>query len=172
MCQMSNIWHIWHTKHKKRALSDVLNLKNYATLLQYRLKYETVWTKIAKSNIIILLRFSLSSSTDISLSLSTLSHFFSLSITLYLFPLLPAQESCSRSLSSPHRWSRQSLPLILLPHSPQLATSCSNPCHRHPQPSPPTFKSLLIRLWVWDLRWVSMSVLGRRFGSALCGLWV
>ena len=48
MCQMSNIWHIWHTKHKNEALSDVLNLKNYATLLQYSLKYETVQTIMAK----------------------------------------------------------------------------------------------------------------------------
>ena len=45
MCQMPNIW---HTKHKNGALSDVLNLKNYATLLQYSLKYETIRTTMAK----------------------------------------------------------------------------------------------------------------------------
>ena len=82
MCQMPNIWHIWHTKHKNRALSDVLNLKNYVKLLQYRLKYETVRTTIEKSNIIILLHFSLSSSTDISLFVDSISFLPSLSLSI------------------------------------------------------------------------------------------
>ena len=63
------------------------------------------------------------SSFSVTLRLYLIS---SLSVTLYLFPLLPVQESWSRSLSSPHRWSCR---LIL-------------------QPSPPTFRSLLIGLWV------------------------
>ena len=90
MCQMPNIWHIWHTKHKNRALADVLNLKNYVTLLQYRLKYETVRTTMAKWDIIILLHLSLSSSIDISLRQLYLISY--LSVTPYLFPLLPAQD--------------------------------------------------------------------------------
>ena len=111
MCQMSNIWHIWHTKHKNGALSNVPNLKDYVTLLQYRLKYETVRTTMAKWDIIILLHLSLSSSIDISLR--QLYLISSLSVTLYLFPLLPAQESCSRSLS-------RKLPLISPPHASVL----------------------------------------------------
>ena len=126
MCQMPNIWHIWHTKHKNEALLDVLNLKNYATLLQYHLKYETIRTTIAKSNIIILLHFSLSSSTDIYHSIDSLIS--SLFVTLYLFSLLPTQESCSRSLSSPRH---------------DLAASYSSPRRPHPQPSPLTFRYLL-----------------------------
>ena len=126
MCQMPNIWHIWHTKHKNRALLDVPNLKNYATLLQYRLKYKTVRTAMAKWDIIILLHFSLSSSIDISLR--QLYLISSLSVTLYLFPLLLAQESCSRSLSSPRH---------------DLAASYSSPRRPHPQPSPLTFRYLL-----------------------------
>ena len=124
---MSNIWHIWHTKHKNGALSDVPNLKNYTTLLQYRLKYETVRTTMAKWDFIILLRFFLSSSTDISLSVDS-SYFFSLCHSLCL-PSPP----CSRKLlkitlkkvvadlaaspSNPHRQSRQSSPLISPPHA-------------------------------------------------------
>ena len=111
MCQMPNIWHIWHTKHKNRVLLDVPNLKNYATLLQYHLKYEMVRTTMAKWDTIILLRFSLSSS--IYISLRQLYLISSLSVTLYLFPLLPAQESCSRSLS-------RKLPLISPPHASVL----------------------------------------------------
>ena len=84
---------------KNGALWDVPNLKKYATPLQYYLKYETVWTTITKINIIILLRFSLSSSINISLSIfslchsQNLSHFFSLCHSLSL-PSPP----CSRKL--------------------------------------------------------------------------
>ena len=95
--------HIWHTKHKNGALLDVLNLKNYATLLQYHRKYETVWITIAKSNIIFIAFFSLLFHRYLSLHRLYLISF--LSVTLYLFHLVLAQESCSRSLSSPCRQS-------------------------------------------------------------------
>ena len=143
MCQMPNIWHIWHTKHKNRALSDVLNLKNYVTLLQYRLKYETVQTTIEKSNIIILLHFSLSSSTDISLFVDSISFLPSLSLSI------SSLSSLLKKVAQDHS---PFLAAISPPHSPQLTVdltaSCSSPRRRHPQPSPPTFKSLLIELWV------------------------
>ena len=137
MCQMPNIRHIWHTKHKNRALSNVPNLKNYATLLQYCLKYETVRTTVAKWDIIILLHFSLSSSTDISLSIDSYL-LSSLSVTLYLFPLLPAHESYSRSLL-------RKLPPISPPHFPVLVADLASPrrwsrhliLHNSPRISPP-----------------------------------
>ena len=129
MCQMPNIWHIWHTKHKNGALSDVPNLKNYTTLLQYRLKYETVRTTMTKLDIIILLHFYLSSFRDISLSLR---HSLSL-------PFPPCSRSLSRKLSpispphflvlvvdlaSPRHWSCHLIlhdsPLISPPHAPIL----------------------------------------------------
>ena len=123
MCQMPNIWHIWHTKYKKRALLDVPNLKNYATLLQYRLKYETVRTTMAEWDIIILLHFSLSSSTYISLFVDSLLFLLSLSLSISsLSSLLKkvaqdhSQESCSRSPS-------RKLSPISLPHFLVLAAS-------------------------------------------------
>ena len=167
MCQMCQMPNIWHTKHKNGVLSDVLNLKNYSTLLQYCLKYETVWTTIAKSNIIILLHFSLSSSIDTSLSVDSISFLPFLSVSI------SSLSSLLKKVAQDHS---PFLAAISPPHSPQLTVdliaSCSSPRRRHPQPSPPTFKSLLIELWVWDLGWVSMWVLGQRFGSALYGLWV
>ena len=45
MCQMLNIWHISHTKHQKLNLSNVPNLKNFATCEQYHCKFATVRTK-------------------------------------------------------------------------------------------------------------------------------
>ena len=111
MCQMPNIWHIWHTKHKNGALSDVLNLKNYATF------YSTIsnmrqYGQQLQNQILLFYCVFLSTLPQISLSL------------------------CQLYLVS----------------SPQLATdltaSCSNPRRQHPQPSLPTFRSLLIRLWV------------------------
>ena len=125
---------------KNRALWDVPNLKKYATPLQYCLKYETVRTTIAKINIIILLRFSLSSSTNISLSVfslchsQTLSHFFSLCHSLSL-PSPP----CSRKLLKITLQSSLSIfPVLVLhnsppisrSHSPTLATNIHNPHHR------------------------------------------
>ena len=59
----TKIWASW----------GVSNAKNFGTPLQYRLKYETVQTTIAKIYIIILFTFSLSSS-QISRSLRLLSH--------------------------------------------------------------------------------------------------
>ena len=53
------------------------------------------------------------------LSLRQLYLISSLSVTLYLFPLLPAQESCSRSLS-------RKLPLISLVLAADLAALCSS----------------------------------------------
>ena len=141
---MPNIWHICHTKHKNGVLSDVPNLKNYATLLQYRLKYETVLTTIAKSDNIILLCFSLSSSTDISLSVDSIS--FLLSLSLSISSLSSLFKKVAQDHSSPRRRSHR---LML-------------------QPSLPTFRSLLIWLWEWDLGWVSMWVLGRHCG---CEIW-
>jgi len=109
---MSNIWQLWHTEHKNGILSDIPNLKNYATLLQYRLKYETVRTTIAKWDNIILLRFSLSSSTDISLSVNSIS-FFSLCHSLSLPSSL-----CSRKL----------LKITLIPHCDLAADLASHRC--------------------------------------------
>ena len=103
----------------------------------------------------------------ISLSSSTLSHFFSLCHSLslpsppYLRKLLKITPVLAAILP-PH--------FLVLPAN--LTASCSNPRRRHPQASSSTFRSLLIGLWVWDLGWVSMWVLGQHFGSALCGLWV
>ena len=129
MCQMPNIWHIWHTKHKNGALSDVPNLKNCAALLQYRLKYETIWTTMAKWDIIILLRFSLFSSTDISLFVDSISFLFSLSLSISsLSSLLKkvaqdhSQESCCRSC----RLTFQSSPPISPILAADLAASCSS----------------------------------------------
>ena len=129
MCQMPNIWHIWYTKHKNETLSDVPNLKNYATLLQYRLKYyETIWTTMAKWDIIILLCFSLSSSIDISLSVDSLLFLLSLSLSISsLSSLLKkvaqdhSQESCCRS----RRLTFQFSPVLAV----DLATSFSTTCH-------------------------------------------
>ena len=101
---------------------------------------------------------------QISLSPLTLSHFFFLCHSL--------------SLPSPP-YSRKLLKITLqssLSISPVLATdlaaSFSTTRRRSRclmlQPSLPTFRSLLIWLWEWDLGWVSMWVLGRRW----CGFWV
>ena len=57
---MPNIWHICRTKHKNGALWDVPNLKNYTTWLQYRCKFATVRTNVAKI-ILFYILFSLSS---------------------------------------------------------------------------------------------------------------
>ena len=46
MCQIPNIWHIWHTKHKNRPSSGVLNVSKFWDMLQYALKYESVWTEM------------------------------------------------------------------------------------------------------------------------------
>ena len=121
MCQMQNIWQIWHTKYKNRVLSNVPNLKNYATLL-YRLKHETVWTTMAKWDIIILLHFSLSSSTDISLSVDSILFLLSLSLSISSLSFL--LKKVAADLASPHHWSRclilHNSPLISSPHAPVL----------------------------------------------------
>ena len=135
-----------------------------------------------KNQILLFYCIFLSPLPQISLSSSTLSHFFPLYHSLSL-PSPPCSRSLSSprhdltaSLSSPRRWSRQSSPLISPPYSPQLAASCSSPRCLHPQPSLPTFRSLLIGLWMWDLGWVSMWVLGWRLDQRCmgCGLrfWV
>ena len=117
MCQMPNIWHIWHTKHKNEALLDVLNLKNYTTLLQYHLKYETIRTTIAKSNIIILLHFSLSSSTDIYHSIDSISFLLSLSLSISSLSSLLKKVAQDHSLV---------LATILPPHTLALAAHIHN----------------------------------------------
>ena len=147
---------IWHTKHKNGALLDVLNLKNYVTLLQYCLKYETVRTTIAKSNIIILLRFSLSSSTNISLSLDSISFLLSLSLSI-------------SSLSSLLKKVAQDHSLVLAAISPVLAVdlvaSFSTTRHRSRclmiQPLPPTSTALTV-----DLQISLNRVVGVRFGMS------
>ena len=127
MCQMPNIWHIWHTKYKKRALLDVPNLKNYATLLQYRLKYETIRTTMAEWDIIILLHFSLSSSTYISLFVDSLLFLLSLSLSISsLSSLLKkvaqdhSHESCCRSRCLTFQSSPPISPVL----AANLAASC------------------------------------------------
>ena len=114
---MPNIWYIWHTKHKNRALSNVLNLKNYATLLQYRLKYETVRTTIAKSNIIILLHFSLSSSTYISLSVDSISFLLSLSLSI------SSLSSLFKKVAQDHSSTRRRSHRLMLQPSPPTSTA-------------------------------------------------
>ena len=126
MCQMPNIWHIWHSKHKNGALSDVPNLKNYVILLQYRLKYETIWTTMAKWDSIILLHFSLSSSVDISLSVNSILFLISLSLPISSLSSLLKKVSQDHSQESCRR-SHQSSSLISPPHSPQLAADLVAP---------------------------------------------
>ena len=121
MCQMPNIWHIWHTKHKNEALLDVLNLKNYATLLQYRLKYEMVWTTIAKLDNIILLHFSLSFSTDISLFVDSILFLLSLSLSI------SSLSSLLKKVAQDHS---PVLAAISPPHAPALAADIHSPHYR------------------------------------------
>ena len=80
---MSNIWHIWHTKHKNEALSDVLNLKNYATLLQYSLKYETVRITMAKYILLFYSHF-----------LSPHHKYLSLRLLIFVFSLISVFSIC------------------------------------------------------------------------------
>ena len=157
MCQMPNIWHIWHSKHKNGALSDVPNLKNYVILLQYRLKYETIWTTMAKWDIIILLHFSLSSSVDISLSVNSILFLISLSLPISsLSSLLKkvsqdhSQESCRRS----HRLTFQSLPPISPVLVVDLTASFSTTRRRSRRP----------KLRFWLIWWVLGFDLGWGYG--------
>ena len=84
---MPNIWHICHTKHKNGDLSDVPNSKNYATRLQYRLKYEMIRTDVARLFIVFYSLFSL-------LSLCFFIYFlFSLTGSLSLLPVLSLYSS-------------------------------------------------------------------------------
>ena len=104
---MLNIWHIWHTKHENETLSDVPNLKNYVTLLQYRLMQQ--W----QNGILLFYCVFLSPLPQISLSLSTLSYFFSLCHSLSL-PSPPCSrkllkitlKKVATDLASPRCWSR------------------------------------------------------------------
>ena len=102
---------------KNRALWDVPNLKKFATPLQYCLKYETVRTTIAKSNIIILLRFSLSSSTYISLFVDSIS--FLLSLSLSISSLSSLFKKVAQDHSSPRRQSHR----LMLQPSPPTSTA-------------------------------------------------
>ena len=121
-------------------------------------------------------------------SLSFLSFGFLLSLpvvsSLSLSPSLSLPSPpCSRSLLASlcfllrlnPDWSHICLklrypPQLSSPHSPQLASnlkvSSLMPCR---QPScifwPPTFGSLSIRLWMWDLGWISMCCI------CGCGWW-
>ena len=122
--------------------STVSNMRRYGQQLQ--------------NQILLFYCIFLSPLPHISLSPSTLSHFFSL----------------CHSLSLPSPPYLRKLLKITPVLAADLTASCSSPHRRHPQPSSPTFRSLLIGLWVWDLGWVSMWVLGQHFGSVLCGLWV
>ena len=115
---------------KNKPSWGVSNAKNFGTLLQYRLKYETVWTKMAKFYIIIILfTFSLSSS-QISLSLSVFSSLSSLS-SLFLFHSMPITKGhhsmpvLSTCNSPPPLTSRSPLPLAKdrLLYSLELASS-------------------------------------------------
>ena len=107
--------------------------------------------------------------------LRRVSYFFSFFVTLYLFPLLPAQESYSRSLSY--------LPEVTLSSTAlaaNLAASFSTirrrSCHLILQPSPPTSTAFTANLQislnqVMDVRfWDGFRCVG--FRSALCWLWV
>ena len=117
--------------------------------------------------------FSLLYHRYLSLRLLSLSLSDSISFLLSLSLSFSSLSSLLKKVAQDHS---PVLDAISPPYSLQLATdltaSFSNPRHRHPQLSPPIFRSLLIKLWVWDLGWVSMWVLDRRFGSTLCGLWV
>ena len=139
---------------------------------------------MAKWNIIILLYFSLSSSTDISLSIDSylLSSLF---VTLYLFPLLPAQESYSRSLL-------RKLPPISPPHFPVLVADLASPrrwsrhliLHNSPPISPPHAPISIdlvdfgfwfgLRLWVvsqaTSMGWVEVAGCG--FDGLIQVIWV
>ena len=107
--------------------------------------------------------FSLLFHRYLSLSLSdSISFLLSLSLSISSLSSLLKKVTQDHSLV---------LAVISPPISPVLAASFYSPHRRHPQPSLPTFRSLLIGLWVRDLGWVSMWVLGRSFGSALCGSW-
>ena len=111
---------------------------------------------MAKWDIIILLRFSLSSSTHISLFVDSILFLLSLSL-FFLFPLLPAQESCSRSLS-------RKLPPISPPHFPVLAVDLAASCS-----SFGWFGGFWVLIWV--------EVVGGELGDFdglgwSCGLWL
>ena len=90
--------------------------------------------------------------------------------TLYLISSLSLSLSLSiSSLSSLLKKFAHDHSLVLIA---DLVTSFSSPCHRHPQPSSLTFRSLLIRLWVWDLGWVLMWVLDQRCVGCGSRFWV
>ena len=83
---MLNIWHISHTKHQKLNLSNVPNLKNFATCEQYHCKFGTVQTKNGIIFIVFLFYFlsPLSSVYSFLFSLISLfSHLCFLSSVLY-----------------------------------------------------------------------------------------
>ena len=83
---MLNIWHISHTKHQKLNLSNVPNLKNFATCEQYHCKFATVRTKNGIIFIVFLFYFlsPLSSVYSFLFSLISLfSHLCFLSSVLY-----------------------------------------------------------------------------------------
>ena len=99
MCQMPNIWHIWHTKHKNGALSDVLNLKNYATF------YSTIsnmrqYRQQLQNQILLFYCVFLSTLPQISLSLSVNS----ISFLLHNSPpiSLPHAPTLVADIHSPH----------------------------------------------------------------------
>ena len=107
--------------------------------------------------------------------LRRVSYFFSFFVTLYLFPLLPTQESYSRSLSYLPEVTLSSTALVV-----NLAASFSTirhrSCHLILQPSPPTSTAFTANLQislnrVMDVRfWDGFQCAG--FRSALCWLWV
>ena len=56
-CAKCQIFGTFNTKHKNKPSSAVLNLKKFGTCLQYRLKYETVRTKMPYTIWLYLIRF-------------------------------------------------------------------------------------------------------------------
>ena len=148
MCQMPNIWHIWHTKHKNfiRCFKSK-KLCHIATVLSQ------IWDGTDNSGKMgyyyFIAFFSLLFHRY--LSLRRLYLISSLSVTLYLFPLLLAQESCLRSLS-------RKISSLSPPHLPILTANLASPHRwsRHPM------------LWFWLIWWVLGLWLGFDLGWG-CG---
>ena len=130
--------------------STVSNMRRYWQQLQNR--------------IILFYYVFLSHLPQISLSPSTLSHFFFLCHSLSL-PSPP----CSRKLLKITLQSSSPIsPVLAVDLAALFSTTRRWSCCLMLQPSLPTFRSLLIWLWEWDLGWVSMWVLGRHCG---CEIW-
>ena len=105
---------------KNKPSWGVSNAKNFGTLLQYRLKYETVWTKMAKFYIIIILfTFSLSSS---QISLSPSSHLSHLCLLYSSSIACRSPKATTRCRCSPLATHLRRSPADRLCHSPKIAS--------------------------------------------------